>query len=813
MQKQTLRLSLFALALLFFGFLLAIPSNSAPRPLSKSELLALVAGDCLPENTVGEIQSRGITFTPDDKYKSLLKAAGADAKVLAALSTAKIAPAGHTNGTESSALLQHLSAAGKMIRANQYDQATAELSAAVTNDFGKSEAGFVMGNILLDQQRYAEAGELYSEIFGEDPDFPQLHTRLSATYYDVGDLESALREAKAAIAENPNNPVAHLNAGLALTDMRKFDAAKAELQASIRSKPDYARAYAGLGSVLDELHDFDGAAEQYKKALALNPDANTHYNLGVTFGNKGDFVSAIREYREAKRLDPKRLDVRQNLGAALIHTDPAAAVVEFRELTALAPDWPIRHACLGNALMQTGRLQEAEKEYRTAATLDPASSHPHEGLGRILESNRKYDEALEEYRIAVKLDPSSGECHTDVGRMLVLKKDYPPAIAVFKQAVQVDPANPHNYDLLGQALENSGNRDAAIAEYREALSVGPKDVQARLDLASALEKKGDWVAALDNYHQAALNEPPVKSGIAQRYYDAQRKYENAQQRFQQHLADLRSTGKSSEADKLEAALRAKSSTAGLDEKFHDAMQAGQQAMKEKRLNDAETSVKQAVEIAEKIQPPDGRLPEAVGALGAVYAWRLDWKDAIETYKRQLALSEKLYGPKSPMITMPLRNLALVAAQQQDYAGAEAYFSRAIDLNEAAYGLDSSAAADLLRGLAAVYMKEQNFAKSESLMLRVVGIYEHNYGEQDLNLSVSLGNLCYLYDQWGKPDKSAPCHARLLAMQEKQFGPDSPYLVRELTSEAKALRQLGRNEEAAKLEQRTQSLQSAQTNPN
>lgn len=50
----------------------------------------------------------------------------------------------------------------------------------------------------------------------------------------------------------------------------------------------------------------------------------------------------------------------------MIHTDPAAAIVEFRELAALAPDWPICHHCLGLALMQTGRFQEAEKEYRIA---------------------------------------------------------------------------------------------------------------------------------------------------------------------------------------------------------------------------------------------------------------------------------------------------------------------------------------------------------------------------------------------------------------------------------------------------------------
>jgi tetratricopeptide (TPR) repeat protein len=209
-------------------------------------------------------------------------------------------PGGHAESSENSSLLKHLAAAGKMLRAKQLDAAANELSAAVTADFGKLEAGYVMGMILLEEDRAEEAGQVYSEILEQDPDFPEVHTRLCATSLRSGDPESALREAKAAGAPNPNNPVAHLNAGIVLVQMRNFDAAKAEFQASMRSKPDYALAYVSLGSLLDDLHDFNGAAEQYKKALTLNPnDPNVHYNLGIAYGNKGDYASAIREYREA----------------------------------------------------------------------------------------------------------------------------------------------------------------------------------------------------------------------------------------------------------------------------------------------------------------------------------------------------------------------------------------------------------------------------------------------------------------------------------------------------------------------------------
>src|SRR5580700_12228464 len=89
-------------------------ARCGPRPLSKAELLALVAGDILPENVAFDIQSRGLAFVPDASYKSLLKSAGADAKVFAAISAAKTSPSGNAEGPSDKELLQHLSHAGSL---------------------------------------------------------------------------------------------------------------------------------------------------------------------------------------------------------------------------------------------------------------------------------------------------------------------------------------------------------------------------------------------------------------------------------------------------------------------------------------------------------------------------------------------------------------------------------------------------------------------------------------------------------------------------------------------------------------------------
>jgi hypothetical protein len=73
--------------LLLIGFHLAA-RPTPPHALRQSEVLALVAGQSLPESIVLQIKTREIDFRPDGAYRALLTAAGADPSVLQALDAA-----------------------------------------------------------------------------------------------------------------------------------------------------------------------------------------------------------------------------------------------------------------------------------------------------------------------------------------------------------------------------------------------------------------------------------------------------------------------------------------------------------------------------------------------------------------------------------------------------------------------------------------------------------------------------------------------------------------------------------------------------
>lgn len=127
-------------------------ANSSGRLLRKSELLALVAGGVLPENVIALINNRGLSFRPDNSFRSQLEGAGANPVILRALDSAKKTDTAPEDQSDKD-LLEHLSNAGSLINAKQYPEAASELTEAISASFASVESGFVMGQVLAKQQR------------------------------------------------------------------------------------------------------------------------------------------------------------------------------------------------------------------------------------------------------------------------------------------------------------------------------------------------------------------------------------------------------------------------------------------------------------------------------------------------------------------------------------------------------------------------------------------------------------------------------------------------------------------------------------
>jgi len=93
------------------------------------------------------------------------------------------------------------------------------------------------------------------------------------------------------------------------------------------------------------------------------------------------------------------------LGQALLLSGKDDEAVEvLRKAVSLNPESALAHHYLGTALVNTQQLAAAEQEFREALRLDPNAQN-HYSLAACLMALNRYDEALGELEIASRLDP------------------------------------------------------------------------------------------------------------------------------------------------------------------------------------------------------------------------------------------------------------------------------------------------------------------------------------------------------------------------------------------------------------------------
>jgi tetratricopeptide (TPR) repeat protein len=808
-------ISRFLIAIAMFTYCATYSfAQNNKKPISDRELLAMIAGNVLSENIVHEIETRGLNFVPNDQFRSLVSEAGADSRVIAGLSNAK--PGSVTAPTTKEGnerLLQHLAKAGKLIRNKGYGEATRELGTALLSG-GGSETGFVMGEVLRGQEEWLAAEALLVEVKSRSPDFPGIDTKLSFILYRIGDYERALSEARIALSANLNDAEAHKNEGLALHVLERYAASEQEFQAALRLKPDYAVVRFDFGLLFYDEGKYDQAIAEYKKAIALNfPDSDIHYYLGLSFEGKGELDSAIREYREAVKMEPSMYMFRDRLGHALMSRAMYPdAVKVFRDMETLWPNNPGCHDCIGTALFTMNNMDGAEKEFHEALALDPTDAFAHEGLGRIRQEQKNDDAALKEYRQAQELNPTASEPYFSAGSILFARKDYSGAIKEFKQIEYLTPSDPRVHDLMGQSLSSLGDSVGSIAEFKQAVALDPKRFSARVELAAALEAQGDWVPALEEYRQAAQTSIPYPGTVVEvqaiSYAGAQAAYQAAQNRFHQHVASLKASGKVAEAAVLERSIGGPKESKKLSTDLDAVILKGSQAASAGRFEEIEKDYKEAVALAEKVQPRDDRLKFCLIHLANFYAGRKEFDLAEASFQRAIKVTEDLHGQGSPELDQPLQEFGHYYLTRHDYSSGFEYYSRAVAIDEKVYGENSNKVADSLRKLSFVYLAQKDYAKAEPYLLRAQSIIDSLAGPEGDGENLVLSSLCNLYENWDKPEKGEPRNRQMLAILEKQYGPQSPVIVSVLITEAKMLRELGRQQEAAKFEQRALSIRSA-----
>ena len=350
---------------------------------------------------------------------------------------------------------------------------------------------------------------LYTNTLAACPDAYYVRKDLGATYWQIGDVESAEREFrevlkvepqstsalgglglvhlkkqhyseaieffKKALEFDPYNAEARLYLGVTYMDTHSLELAETELRTAVSLFPLNSNARNALGKVyLDEGRTAE-AEEQFRQSVEIEPNIMGYGSLGLIHWRRGDVRLAEQEWREALRLAPNDSSILNNLG--LVCTNQGRyteAASFFHKAIELKPDDASPHLNLGIAYGKTGQNASAETEFRTALSLSPQKFETRNRLGVLYLDAGRLDEAEEQFRLSVKTQPNDWG-YSSLGEVYLRRGDIGSAERAFHSATSLNPENSQAHFKLGALCLSQGRGAEAMREYQAGLKIDPEN--------------------------------------------------------------------------------------------------------------------------------------------------------------------------------------------------------------------------------------------------------------------------------------------------------------------------------------------------
>eukprot|EP00731_Ephydatia_muelleri_P009265 Em0004g1603a len=270
-----------------------------------------------------------------------------------------------------------------------------------------------------------------------NPNYTDALTSLAFLLADNGKLEEGQAMMQKAASIAPNQPDVLSNFASYLVRMGKNQEALEVFTRVLHLQPTHTTAMLGQARLHRSMGHDREAEDLFLKVLHLTNDTGVYQSLGALYYNTGRYQQALATLGGALKRDPYNEEI------SCIYVSVAAVVAcaqsltqlgrepecckHLKELLAVKPNSSCAHLHLATSLVHDGkleepmdavswmnrilrdlgRLDEAEKHYRTAASLMPAKAGPHLNLGALLHIKRDYTGARHYYETALQLDPSN----------------------------------------------------------------------------------------------------------------------------------------------------------------------------------------------------------------------------------------------------------------------------------------------------------------------------------------------------------------------------------------------------------------------
>lgn len=331
----------------------------------------------------------------------------------------------------------HLREAHRLLSENKPNAAIPEFRAVVALDPSNIDARGNLGVLLFFQGNYTEAIPELREALRLKPDLWKIQALLGMGERRTGDTVNARADLEKSFPELLEKKV-RIEAGMELIELyaatEDLDKASTVIGVLRSLDPENREVLYAAYRIHSDL-----AREAILSLSLVAPKSALMYQvMAHEAARRGDTPTAIREYREALKIDPKLPGLHFEL-AEMLHSLPVTAETSV----------------------------QAKSEYEAALAQNPFDEKADLRLARMAEDSEDQKKAYDLYARAVELQPDDAEANYELGKTLAAMNQPEKAEKLLEHAVQIDPTNAVIHFRLSTVYKRLGRSEDAKHEVEQ----------------------------------------------------------------------------------------------------------------------------------------------------------------------------------------------------------------------------------------------------------------------------------------------------------------------------------------------------------
>lgn len=323
-----------------------------------------------------------------------------------------------------------------------------------------------------------------------DSDASYEHLARCAELMHTGDVRSAEKECRAAVAENPKSAWPLLT--MALPRGLRF---------------------------LEE----EERANFIRRAAALAPNlASVHQAMAsIHSGNEtGDKMEALKELLQASTLDQESLEAGERGFGSMTYGEHGGLGLAA-SLFSYAP----RQGDGAEGAHSSGQSVTLNPEIARRMKIEPDLATNHLALAVGYSGAGNFEKAEGELREAVRLEPGNPELHIGFGLFYLSRKSPEQCLAEMRESVRIAPFGALPRMALAGALETLGRTAEAVTELRNLLALSPTSVETSAALVDLYLEHKDRKSAIGELRRSlsasSVNSTDQAKFVDERFEDLQ----------------------------------------------------------------------------------------------------------------------------------------------------------------------------------------------------------------------------------------------------------------------------------------------------